>query len=179
MSGQMQLTDEVRLNILETLLDKGSVSPNLRQLKRRTGYHLATIKGSLEFLKKEGLLEGFGPKVNFRKLGYKLESIVLIQADLSEEKVFKKFLDAVKGDPHLYRMSSIIGSGNWNLLARHIHRDVESYHKSDQETYAEKIPGICSLIKDRDIFYTTEPYYKNESRTKSIIEIIKREKGLI
>ena len=99
MSGQMQLTDEVRLNILETLLDKGSVSPNLRQLKRRTGYHLATIKGSLEFLKKEGLLEGFGPKVNFRKLGYKLESIVLIQADLSEEKVFKKFLDAVKGDP--------------------------------------------------------------------------------
>jgi len=179
MSGQMQLTDEVRLNILEALLKKGSVVPNLRQIKRHTGYHLATIKASLDFLQKEGLLEGFGPKVNFRKLGHKLESIVLIQADLSEEKRLGKFLAASEKDPHLYRLSSIIGSGNWNLVARYIHRDVESFHKSEQENYFEKIPGIYNLIRDKDIFFTTGPHYKNESRTKSIIEIIKREKGLV
>jgi len=178
MSGKMRVTDETRLGILEALLGKGSVQPNLNQIKRSTGFHLATIKGSLEFLKKEGILEGYGPKVNFRNLGYKLESIVLLQADLSEEKTFKAFLSAAGKDPNLYRLSSIIGSGTWNLVARYIHRDVESFHRSEQEEYFEKIPGIYNLIKDRDIFYTTEPHYKNESRTKSIIEIIKREKGL-
>ncbi len=179
MAGQMRLTDETRLNILEALLRKGSVQPNLNQIKRHTGYHLATIKSSLDFLKKQGLLEGYGPKMNFRSLGYKLESIVLLQADLSEEKTFRKFLEAVEKDPNLYRLSSIIGSGTWNLVARYIHRDVESFHKREQEEYFEKIHGIYNLVKDRDIFYTTEPHYKNESRTKSIIEIIKREKGLI
>jgi DNA-binding Lrp family transcriptional regulator len=173
----MKVDDEIRLKIIEALIKKRSVVPNIRQIKKYTGYHKATIKSSLDFLEKQGLLEGFGPKFNIKKFGLRLEAIELLQVDISEKELFEKYIEMVKKDPHTYRLSSIVGSGNWNILSRHIYKDIESFHKETQKTYYEKIPGMFKLIKDRQIFYTTDPFYKNESRTESIIKIIKREKG--
>jgi len=64
------------------------------------------------------------------------------------------------------------------MLARHIYKDVESYHTNIQKNYYEKIPGLYELIKDKQVFYIAEPHYKNVSRTKSIVQIIKIEHGL-
>lgn len=178
MPSKMSVDDEVRLNVLQVLLKKGAVVPNIRQIQKHTGYHKATIKASIDFLAKSKILEGFGPKINFRNFGYKLEVIALLQADISKKQLFEKFLNAAKNDPYVYRMASVIGSGNWNLLTRHIYKDIESYHLNEQKNYYESIPGFYDLIKDRQIFYATEPYYKNISRTNAIIEIIRKEKGL-
>jgi DNA-binding Lrp family transcriptional regulator len=169
--------DEIRVNILDALLKKRSVVPNINQIQNYTGYHKATIRSSLDFLLKGGLLEGFGPKVNFRKFGYKLEPMVMLQADLSEKNSFDSFLKAANSDSNLIRLSAIIGSGNWNLVAQFVHKDVESYHKADEENYQKKVPSFFKLIRDKQVFYTTEPYYKNVSRTKALIELIKKEKG--
>lgn len=178
MGTNMSLTDNIRLNILEALLKKNTVIPNIRQIKRDTGYHKATIKSSLEFMQKEGLLSGFGPKIDLRKLGYNLEIVVLLHADLSKKAVLEKMVEITSKDPHVYRLSSVIGSGNWNLIVRQIYRDVESYHKWSQKTHYEALPGIYDFIKDRQIFYETEPHYKSSSRTESIVKLIKMEKGL-
>ncbi len=159
-------------------MEKRTVVANIRQIQKITGYHKATVKSSLDFLKDEGVLSGFGPKVNFRKLGYKLEAIVMLQGDLTEKEIFSQFMKEAEQDPNLYRLSSIVGAGNYNIMARHIYKDIESYHNGSQTKYYEKIPGIYKLIKNREIFYGTEPIYKNVSRTKSIIEIIRKEKGL-
>jgi len=177
MASNKQLDDEIRLNILNALLQKGTLQPNIRRLQKITGYHKATIKASLDFLEKEGVLEGYGPKISFKKFGYNLEAKVMLQMDRSEKDIFNKFLKQVENDPHLYRMTSIIGSGNWNIMTNHLYPDVESYHKNVQKTYYESIPGIYKLIKDRQIFYATEPYYKNASRTSSVIELIRKKKG--
>lgn len=174
----MQVDDEIRLNIIEALLKELSVTPNIRQIQKHTGYHKATIKSSLEFLKKEGLLHGFGPKIDFKKFGYKLEVVVLYQADISDKETFQSILETAKSDPNLYRLSSIIGSSNWNLMAHHIYRDVESYHKDTTKKYYEKIPKIFNVLRDRQIFYENEPFHKVASRTKSMIEIIRKEKGI-
>ena len=174
----MRVDDKIRLNIIESLLKEQSVVPNIRQIQKHTGYHKATIKSSLDFLKKEELLKGFGPKIDFKKFGYKLEVVVLFQGDISDKKTFQKILETANKDPNLYRLSSIIGSGNWNLMAHHIYRDVESYHKDINKKYYEKIPKIFNVLKDRQIFYENEPFYKVASRTKSMIEIIRKEKGL-
>lgn len=172
-----KIDDKIRLNILDALLKKRSVTPNIRQIQKYTGYHKATIKSSIDFLSKEGILSGFGPKVNFRKFGYKLESIVMMQTDLMEKATLKNFLDEAEKDPNLYRISSVVGSGNWNLMARYIYKDIESYHNGMQNKYYEKIPNIHNLIRDKTVFYGTDPLYKNVSRTKSIIEAIRKEKG--
>lgn len=178
MATQMKVDDEIRLNIMEALLQKRSVVPNIKQIQKETGYHKATIKSSIDFLKKKGLLAGFGPKFNFRHLGYGLEAIEMIQADLTEKEIFDKFVKASEKDPHLYRLSPIVGHGNFNLMARHMYKDIESYHQGTQQNYFEKVPEIYKLIKDRLIFYATEPFYKNLSRTEAAIQIIRKEKGL-
>jgi len=169
----MKPTDSVRINVLKALLKGKSVQPNIRQIKKATGYHKATIKASLAFLEKSGILYGFGPKVNFKKLGYNLEVLNLFQADLSHQKVFEKMLEILEKDPHVYWVSSIIGSGNWNLVWRSIHKDVESYHQDFQKRYAS-LEGYYDLMKNRQSFFSVEPTFKNESRTSSIIDLIKR-----
>ncbi|HZX20395.1 MAG TPA: hypothetical protein VFF13_05260 [archaeon] len=177
MSSVMRVDDEVRLNILDALSKQGSVSPNVKQIQKHTDYHKATIKSSLDFLSKEGLLTGFGPKINFQKFGYKLEVLTLLQIDLTDKDFFKKYLNEVNKDPHLYYMGGLIGSGNFNVVQRHIYRDIESYHTRVNEKYYEKIPGIHDFVKKRDIFYVTEPFYKFSSRTGSMIKIIRKDKG--
>lgn len=174
----MDLTDEIRINILDALLKKNSVVPNLRQVKRYTGYHLATVKSSLEFMQKRNLVTGFGPKINLRELGYKLEVISMAQVDFSKKDVFERVLQAHLSDPHVYRVSSVIGPSNWNFISRHIYRDMDSYHQWIRQKYYEQIPGIYDFVKDRQIFYETEPHYKTASRTDSIVRLIKAEKGL-
>ncbi len=178
MAVQMQIDDEVRLKIIEALLKKRSIVPNIRQIQKYTSYHKSTIKSSLDFLTEQGLLHGFGPRINFRTFGLKLEAIELLQMDFSEKELFTKYVKAVEKDPHTYRASAVIGSGNLNVVARHFYEDIESFHENTQKTYYEKIPGLFKLIRDREIFYSTDPLYKAESRTKSIIEIIKKKKGL-
>ncbi|MBN1941538.1 MAG: Lrp/AsnC family transcriptional regulator [Candidatus Diapherotrites archaeon] len=173
-----KLDDEIRLKILEACLKQGSVSPNIRAIQRTTGFHKATIKTSLDFLKKKGLLQGFGPKITIKTFGYPLEVFLILQVDTSQTKTFEKFLEVAQKDSHLYRISPILGSGNWNLLIRFIYKDVESFHKDLQKRYYDTIPGFYDLVKSREIFYATEPHYKNSSRTNSILGIIKEEKGL-
>jgi DNA-binding Lrp family transcriptional regulator len=178
MAQKMQINDEIRLNILSALLDKGSTQPNLRRIKNKTKYHLATIKGSIDFLTKEGIITGYGPKLAFWKLGYKLEAVELLQVDFSKNELVEKFLEVIKNDPHVYALSSIMGSGNYNLMSFQFYKDVESYHKNLQENYVKKIPHYYEIVKDRQVFYLTEPIFKRGSRTDSVIKILRNEAAL-
>jgi len=174
LSNQMKATDRVRISVLEALLKRNSVQPNIRQIKKHTGYHKATVKSSLDFLKKKEVMQGFGPKLDFRKLGYNLEVLTFLQVDMNQQKAFERFLEALNKDPHVYWVSSIMGTGNWNILCRHIHKDVESYHHILQKKYMS-IPGYHDLVKDMQSFFSVEPVFKNASRTKSMIDLIKDE----
>ncbi len=168
----MKVNDEIRVNLLEALLKKGSVQPNIRQIQKATGYHKATIKSSLAFLEKEAVLKGFGPKIDFRKLGYDLEVTTLYQIDMGNQKIFEKILGVAEKDPHVYWISSVMAGGNWNVMVRHIHKDVESCHKEFQSRYMS-IPGYHAAVKNLQNFFSVEPVFKQESRTKSIVELIK------
>lgn len=173
----MSVYDSIRIKILEALLQKNSTRPNLRHIKQLTGFHKATIKSSLDFLEKKELVQGYGPKIDFRKLGYNLEATTLMQVDLSKKKIFDKFVERLGKDPHAYWCSGMLASGKWNLVSRLLYEDVESYRKHSEEHYYKQIPELYDLIKDRQIFFTTEPVYKSASRTSSIIELIKKKRG--
>lgn len=178
MAQKMRVDDEIRLNILKVLMDKNCTQPNLRKIKSKSGYHLATIKSSLDFLNKEGIISGFGPKIAFWKLGYKLEAVELLQLDFSKKDLVEKYIDVAKKDPHVFALNSIMGSGNFNVVSFQFYEDVESYHKNLQENYVKKIPTYYEVVKDRQVFYITEPTFKRGSRTDSIIEIMRKKAGL-
>lgn len=174
----MKPDDEIRLKILGSLLSKGAVKPNIKQIKRETGFHKSTILSSLAFLEKEGILTGYGPKIDFRKFGYTLEVITLVQADLFNKPVFEEFLNEAKKDPSIYWLSEIFGSGTYNILMRQVHADVESYNKHMQQHYYSMIGNMHKLILTKQVFFTIEPIYKNVSRTQSIIELVKKGRGM-
>lgn len=177
MPVSMKIDDEIRIKILEALVKKAAVKPNIEMIKKYTNLHKGTILSSLKFLEEKGIILGYGPKIDFRKLGYKLEAASLLQLDLCNKELFEEFLSHAKKDPNIYWISGILGASNWNVIMRQIHADVESYQKHMQENYYNKIKDIYKLISDRQIFFTTEPVYKNVSRTESLIEIIKQKKG--
>lgn len=174
----MKIDDEIRLNILKALLEKGATQPNLRRIKSKTKYHLATIKGSLDFLQKEGVLQGYGPKIAFWKLEYKLEAVELLQIDFSKKEGVEEFVKISNEDPHVYSLSSIMGPGNYNVMSWQFYKDVESYHKNLQDRYVTKMKSYYDVVKDRQVFYLTDPKYKKGSRTDSIIEIMRKNSGI-
>ena len=178
MAQKMQVNDEIRLNILKALLEKSCTQPNVRRIKTKTGYHLATIKSSLDFLTKGGVLTGYGPKIAFWKLGYKLEAIELLQLDFSKSEYIEKYLDIVNKDPHVFALNSVMGSGNFNVISMQFYEDVEAYHKNLQENYVKKMPNYYEVVKDRQVFYLTEPTFKRGSRTDSIISLVRHKAAL-
>jgi DNA-binding Lrp family transcriptional regulator len=178
MAQKMKVDDEIRLNILKSLLNKGSTQPNLRRIKTKTKYHLATIKSSIDFLQNEGVLTGYGPKIAFWKLGYKLEAVELLQLNFSNKEAIDEYLKAVGDDPHVYYFGSIMGSGNFNVMSQQFYKDVESYHKNLQDRYVKKINNYYDIVKDRQVFYLTEPIFKRGSRTDSVIEILRHDAAL-
>ena len=178
MSQKMKVDDEIRLNIMKALLDKNCTQPNLRRIKTKTKYHLATIKGSIDFLQKEGIITGYGPKIAFWKLGYKLEAIELLQLDFSKPALVDKYIEIMRNDPLVYGFHSIMGSGNFNVLSLQFYKDVESYHKNLQERYVKKIPDYYEIVKDRQVFYLTEPTFKRGSRTDSLVKLLLEDKAM-
>ncbi|MFA6064730.1 MAG: Lrp/AsnC family transcriptional regulator [archaeon] len=178
MAQKMKVDDEIRLDILKALLEKSCTQPNVRRIKTKTGFHLATIKSSLDFLQKEGVLTGYGPKIAFWKLGYKLECIELLQLDFSKRDLIEKYMDVVKHDPHVFNLNSVMGSGNFNVISMQFYEDVESYHKNLQENYVKKIPNYYEVVKDRQVFYLTEPTFKRGSRTDSIVDLMRKRAAL-
>jgi len=178
LAQKMRVDDEIRLNIVKALLDKGSTQPNLRRIKAKTKYHLATIKSSIDFLQNEKVIVGYGPKIAFWKLEYKLEAIELLQLDFSKPDLIEAYLKIVESDPHVYHLGSIMGSGNFNVMSSQFYKDVESYHKNLQERYVKKLPNYYDVVKDRQVFYLTEPTFKRGSRTDSIVKILREKAAL-
>ena len=177
MPTQMKIDDEVRIKILEALFKKGAIQPNVRQIKKETGLHTATIKSSLDFLKKEDVLTGYGPKVDFGKFGYQLEARAIVSVDNKNKKAYNEFKEKMLKDPNLFQSSEILGSGNWNLYISHLYENVESFHKGMKEKYYDSIDEIYDVIKDKLMFFATEPHLKMVSRTKAVISLIKQKKG--
>src|SRR3989344_6139859 len=106
MPVNMRVDDSIRLKVLSALLEKNTITPNIKQIQHKSGLHKSTIKASLNFLEKNGLIEGYGPKINLSTLGFRLEALVLYQADLSEKEMFDKFIATAKKDHHVWKLSS-------------------------------------------------------------------------
>ncbi|MEI7961702.1 MAG: hypothetical protein WCI04_05195, partial [archaeon] len=65
-----------------------------------------------------------------------------------------------------------------NVISFQFYEDVESYHKNQQENYVKKIPNYYEIVKDRQVFYLTEPTFKRSSRTDAIIDIMRKKAAL-
>jgi len=178
MTQKMQVDDEIRVRIMDALLKENAVSPNIRVLQKNTGYNKNTIKASLEFLKREGVIKNYYPLIMPQKLGFNLVPMAIMQVDVSQKKLVDKVENQIKQDPYVYSARKIISSGNWNVLLMHLCRDIESYHKTIEDTYYKNVPKMDKCIRDKMIFYPTGHAWKNKAMSETIVDILKKEKKI-
>lgn len=177
MVKKAKVDDEIRIRILLALLQKGTLVPNLEEIRRLTGYHKNTIRKSLEFLKGEGALLDYVPYVDPKVFGFNLLPINILQFDMSEEEGLESWVKSVEADPNVFFRSNLMGSGKWNMLSMSFYRDMESYNEGVKRKYYSKTPEVYKLTKDVQSFYASQPFFKKVPRGKAIVDSIMAEKG--
>ena len=82
------MVDDLDIKILKELKKKPRAS--LRELSSGLGIAVGTLQNRMNKLKKDNVLEGFMPIINYKKLGYVMDAIVSIVVERDKLNKIKK-----------------------------------------------------------------------------------------
>jgi DNA-binding Lrp family transcriptional regulator len=173
-----KINDSIRVKILSAMTNKGAVVPNVRHIKKITGFHRATIKSSIDFLEKEKFILGYRPLLDSSVAGYNLKSSSYFQVDLSLKEKQKELMEIISKDKNILSASQVISDGNFNVSLSFLSKSIESLHNNLKEKYIYKIPGYYDFIKKSSSFYLSTPVYKNKNEIDVLISLLLEEQGL-
>lgn len=177
MPTQKKIIDPIRVKILSAMREKRAISPNIKEIQKITGFHRATIKSSINFLEENKFIEGYRPLLNPKVAGYKLNSKVFLQVDLSDKKKLNEFLKMINEDRSVITCSHVINETQSNFFLEMLSKNIEDYYKDFQEKYYQKIPNIYDFIKDRSMCYLSEPTYKKKNEIDTLIDLLEKNIG--
>lgn len=169
-----KLTDGVRTTLFNALFQPGSLEPNISNLQVSTGLNQATIRNSLEFLKKEIALE-FVPRANLQKTGFPLEVITLFRVDSGSQNNAKEAISLLSKDPHCSYFSEISGSQKWNHVSFQLFHSVEECIAHTQSILASS-PAASQAIKESDSIYLRHNPIKQIPKTRLAVQLLSGEK---
>ncbi|MDD3178014.1 MAG: hypothetical protein PHR26_00685 [Candidatus ainarchaeum sp.] len=172
-----KIDDSLRVKILSSLTLKGCVVPNIRQIKKVTGFHRATIKSSIDFLESEKFITGYRPLLDSLKIGYNLKNNNYFQIDLNNKDNFKKILDIIKKDNSVMYCSEVISDGNYNIAVTFLSKNIESHHINIKKKYISNIPNYYDIIKNNSNFFLSGEIYKNKNEIDVLIDLLKENIG--
>ncbi|MFH0905915.1 MAG: Lrp/AsnC family transcriptional regulator [archaeon] len=168
-----KIVDPIRVKILDSMTKKSCVAPNIRQIKRETGLHRATIKTSIDFMEKENFILGYRPLLDPLKAGLNLSAWSFLQVDLTSDKQrVSDFINIVKKDNSILHCSEVITDSNRNIAINYLSTSIEELHKKLKNYYAT-FPNVYSFIKKKDAYYLTGDIFKHVNEIDSIIAILK------
>ncbi len=173
-----KINDSIRVKILSAMTKKGAVVPNIRQIKKLTGFHRATIKSSIDFLEKEKFILGYRPLLDSSIAGYNLKTASYFQMDLSLKERQKQFLDTAIKDKSVISASQVISDGDFNVVLNFLSKNIESFHINLKEKYVYKIPNYYDLVKKSSSFYLSNPIYKEKNQIDVLIDLLLEEQAL-
>lgn len=178
MDDSKKILDPIRIKILSSMRKQGVLVPNIRQLKKHTGFHRATIKSSIELMEKQGLIKHYIPTVNSSVAGYGLRVWTFLQMDISNQKLLNNLKKIMTKIPNIYHCSEVITERGYNIAIGYLAKNVEDYYNNIQRKYFINYPDIYNNIKDRSVFYLSEPTYIQKSHSSTIIDILEKEQGI-
>lgn len=173
-----KIDDPIRVKILSAMTKSGAVTPNIRQIKKLTGFHRATIKSSIDFLEKEKFILGYRPLLDPLVAGYNLKSTSYFQVDFSEKETYKKFLNLIEKDKSVLSASQVISDGNYNLSLSFLSKNIESLHNNLRDKYIYKLPNYYDFVKKSSSFYLSSPIYKDVNEIDTLISLLLEEQGI-
>jgi DNA-binding Lrp family transcriptional regulator len=177
MPTKKKIIDSIRIKILSAMREDKAISPNIKQIQKITGFHRATIKSSINFLEQNKFIEGYRPLLNPKIAGYNLNSKVLLQVDMSDKKKFNDFLKMVDNDSSVVACSQVIADNQSNIFLEMLSKNIEQYYKDFQEKYYLKTTNVYDFIRNREMFYLSEPTYKKKNEIDTLIDLLEKDVG--
>jgi len=80
--------DSTDIRILRLLQEDARIS--LREIARRLRLSPSTIHERMRKLRKEGILKGFAPLIDYSKLGYKIAALILVNVEGGRIREFER-----------------------------------------------------------------------------------------
>ena len=173
-----KITDPIRIKILSAMRKKGCILPNVRQIKKVTGFHRATIKSSIDFFEQEKFITGYRPLLNPQLVGYNLSAKSYLQLDISNKDAYKKLLNVIEKDKSVLLASEVISENNTNFTIGFLSKNIEEYYNNIKNKYAHTIPNYFDFVKKNSVFYLSSPYHKNTNEIDVIIDLLSDEAGI-
>jgi len=171
----MKVDDNVRIKVLSALFKEGAIEPNYSHIAKISGLDIKTVRNSLYFLEKEGIVKEYIPEIDSGKLGFRHRHINVVQFEFENEKQQQQMLERIKKEiPNVYIGAECDGPNLMNNLFIGIYRS--SY---DRYSKIKKIAiqlGLRKHLKNK----MSIPFFKryHHSPGKVVIDILKKEKGL-
>ena len=95
-------------------LNENSKIP-LRELATKLGISFITVRNRIKRLEKEGIIESYTARVNYRKLGYDIQ--VLIEVRISKGKLFE-LEEKIARSPNVYAVYDTTGEFDATIIGR-------------------------------------------------------------
>ncbi len=178
MDDSKKILDPIRVKILSSMRKERVLVPNIRQLKKHTGFHRATIKSSIDFMEKQGLIKHYIPSLNASIAGYGLRVWTYLQMDISNKKTNVNLRKIVTSIPNVYHCSEVITEKGYNIAIGYLAKNVEDYYNNVQRQYFYNSPEVYDLVKERTVFYLSDPTYVQKSHSSTLIDILEKEQGI-
>ena len=129
-------------------------------------------------MEKQGLIKHYIPTVNSSVAGYGLRVWTFLQMDISNQKLLNNLKKIMTKIPNIYHCSEVITERGYNIAIGYLAKNVEDYYNNIQRKYFINYPDIYNNIKDRSVFYLSEPTYIQKSHSSTIIDILEKEQGI-
>ena len=125
------------LQILQVLQSNSRIS--FSELGRSVGLSATAARNRITALVSRGVITKLGAELNWGKIGWQLQSLLLIQTEHGKSEAVTKQLHRV---PQI--LSIVKTAGSVDLVVRLIANDVDDFANLLQKNLA-KIPGIISI----------------------------------
>lgn len=109
------------------------------QVAERVALSATPVSRRIKRLEEDGVIQGYAPVLDPRKLGFELEAYVLINLTAHSDANISSFEAAIKRNPHVIACHAV--TGDMDYLVHVIARNVEHLSQITLKTLL-RIPGV-------------------------------------
>jgi Lrp/AsnC family leucine-responsive transcriptional regulator len=109
------------------------------QVAERTALSATPVSRRIKRLEDDGVIVGYAPVLDPRKLGFELEAYVLINLNAHIDENITRFEQAIRDNPYVIACHAV--TGDMDYIVHIIARDVEHLSQITLKTLV-RIPGV-------------------------------------
>ena len=109
------------------------------QIAERVSLSATPVSRRLKRLEDDGVITGYAPLLDPRKLGFELDVYVLINLQPHNDENIDRFESAIKANPHVIACHAV--TGDMDYLLHVVARDVEHLNQITLKSLV-RIPGV-------------------------------------